>query len=289
VELRRKADLALAGIAAIWGFTFVVVKAALDDCSVVLFLALRFTLAAAVLTLLFARSMRWRSADALGGIVAGLCLMGGYMLQTWGLRLTTASKSGFLTGLYIVLVPLLAAAVYKVVPGWREWLGVLLAFTGMALLTLDGAALSINRGDALTIAGAVMFAIHILVLSYWAKTGEIRALTVAQLGSGAMLCWIAIPFAEPPFVHWTPRLVGALLTTGLIATAFVFVIQTWAQKHTTPSRTALLLSLEPVFAAVAAVAAAGERLTPRAIAGSLLILAGILRVEMKPAPVRPDL
>lgn len=279
---RSRADLVLALIAAIWGATFVIVKAALEDASVLLFLALRFTVAAAALALMFRRHLAWGRATLTGGALAGLFLIAGYILQTEGLRFTTASKSGFLTGLYIVLVPLLAAIVYKTVPGWREWLGVGLAAGGMALMTLDGPSLRMGYGDALTVLAAAAFAAHILLLGRIAKDGSTAGLSLAQIATGAIVCWLAIPALEQPRVQWTPRLLGALLVTGVIATAFVFAAQTWAQKHTTATRTALMFALEPVFAAITGVLVAGEKFTGRVALGAALILAGILRVEMKP-------
>jgi drug/metabolite transporter (DMT)-like permease len=282
MTLRTRADLVLALIAAIWGSTFVIVKGALEDASVLLFLALRFTLAAAALALLFRQRLEWGRSTVFGGAFAGLFLIAGYILQTEGLRSTTASKSGFLTGLYIVLVPLLSAAVYRIVPEWREVLGVGIAAVGMALLTLDGPSLRIEYGDALTVLAAVAFAAHILLLGRIAKDGSTATLSLAQIVTGAAVCWMAIPMLEQPRIQWTPRLIVALLITGVIATAFVFAAQTWAQKHTTPTRTALLFALEPVFAAVTGILVAGERFTGRAALGALLILAGILRVEMKP-------
>jgi drug/metabolite transporter (DMT)-like permease len=282
MTLRTRADLVLALIAAIWGSTFVIVKGALEDASVLLFLALRFTLATAALALMFRRRLDFGRSTAFGGAVAGVCLIAGYILQTEGLRFTTASKSGFLTGLYIVLVPLLSAIVYRNVPEWREWLGVGLAVGGMALMTLDGPSLRMGYGDALTLLAAAAFAVHILLLGRIAKDGSTAGLSLAQIGTGAIVCWLAIPLLEQPRIQWTPRLTGALLATGIIATAFVFAAQTWAQKHTTPSRTALLFALEPVFAAITGVLVAGERSTGRVVLGGLLILAGILRVEMKP-------
>lgn len=282
MTLRTRADLVLALIAAIWGSTFVIVKSALEDASVLVFLALRFTLAAAALALLARRHLEWGRATLTGGSLAGVFLIAGYILQTEGLRFTTASKSGFLTGLYIVLVPLLSAAVYRSVPGWREWLGVGLAMGGMALMTLDGPSLRMGYGDGLTVLAAAAFAAHILWLGRIAKDGSTAGLSLTQIATGAIVCWLAIPFLEQPRVAWTPRLIGALLATGVIATAFVFAAQTWAQKHTTPTRTALLFALEPVFAAITGVLAAGEPFTGRVAGGAALILAGILRVEMKP-------
>lgn len=282
MTLQARADLTLAVIAAIWGSTFVMVKGALEDSSVLLFLALRFSIGAVALILMFYRRIEITRQGVRSGILAGLFLILGYILQTAGLRHTTASKSGFLTGLYIVLVPLLGAIVYKNVPGWREWLGVGLAAAGMALMTLNGARLEIGRGDALTIACAFAFAAHILVLGHWSKQSSTELLSVLQITTGAVVCWICLPVLETPFIRWTPQLLIALAVTGLVATALVFAAQTWAQRHTTATRTALIFSLEPVFAAITAYLMAGERFTMQSLAGALLILTGILRVELKP-------
>jgi drug/metabolite transporter (DMT)-like permease len=286
---RTRADLVLTLIAAIWGSTFVIVKGALEDASVLLFLALRFTLGTAALAFVFRRNLEWGRATVVGGALAGLFFIAGYIFQTEGLRFTTASKSGFLTGLYIVLVPLLSALVYRIVPGWREWLGVGMAAGGMTLMTLDGSSLRMGYGDALTLVAAVAFAAHILMLGRIAKDGSTATLSLTQVAAGAVVCWLAIPLLEPPRIVWTPRVITALLITGVIATAFVLAAQTWAQKHTTPTRTALLFALEPVFAAITAFLFAGERFTARAAVGAALILAGILRVEMKPARRTSDL
>lgn len=286
---QARADLTLAVIAAIWGSTFIVVKGAIEDCSVVLFLALRFSIATIALLLIFFRKLKFDRRGVAGGVLAGVFLIAGYLLQTAGLLSTSASKSGFLTGIYIVLVPLLSAFVYKIVPGWREWLGVGLAAAGMALMTLDGQRLEIGQGDALTIAGAVTFAAHILVLGHWSKRSSTELLSVVQIAAGAVVCWILLPVVETPAVNWTPRLLIALAITGLVATALVFAAQTWAQSHTTATRTALIFSLEPVFAAITGYLAAGERFTVQAFVGALLILTGILRVELKPASGSRDL
>lgn len=289
MSTQARADLTLAVIAAIWGSTFVIVKGAIEDCSVMLFLALRFSIATAALFLIFFRRLKIDRRGIAGGVLAGVFLIAGYILQTAGLLWTTASKSGFLTGIYIVLVPLFSAFVYKNVPSWREWLGVGLAAAGMALITLDGQQMEIGQGDALTIASAVTFAAHILVLGHWSKQSSTELLSVAQIATGAVVCWILLPVIEIPAVKWTPRLLIALAITGLVATALVFAAQTWAQRHTTATRTALIFSLEPVFAAITGYLLAGERFTAQAFAGAVLILMGILRVELKPAAENHDL
>lgn len=289
MSYQRRADLTIAIIAAIWGTTFVLVKGALEDCSVILFLALRFTTAAIALILMFGRRVQFDRRQIAGGIFTGVLLIAGYILQTAGLRSVTASESGFLTSFYIVLVPLFSAVVYKNVPGWREWLGVVLAIIGISLMTLDTFQVNASYGALLTLFGAVAFAMHILVLGYWSKRTSTELLSIMQITTGALICWTVLPFAETPSVQWTPRLLLVLGFTGVVATALVFAAQTWAQKHTTSTRTALIFSLEPVFAAITGYLVGGERFTAQAAVGALLILTGILRAELKPSPAHHNL
>lgn len=281
ISRSRAADLALVLNTFIWGSTFVVVKQALADCSVLLFLALRFSIAGIALAVIFLPGIKFSRRDLRGGLLAGLFLIGGYILQTAGLLWTTASKSGFLTGLNVVLVPLLSAAVYKSVPGWREWTGAILALAGMALMTLENLQFAMNRGDALTLACAVAFAFHPLVIAHFAG-GSTKVLSLVQIASGAILAWALVPLLEQPFIRWTPELIGALAVTGLLATALVFTLQTWAQQYTTATRVALIFAMEPVIAAATGVAVAGDRLAAHAWFGAALILAAILLVELKP-------
>lgn len=281
ISRSRAADLALVLNTVIWGSTFVVVKQALADCSVLLFLALRFSIAGIALAVIFLPGIKFSRRDLRGGLLAGLFLIGGYILQTAGLLWTTASKSGFLTGLNVVLVPLLSAAVYKSVPGWREWTGAILALAGMALMTLENLQFAMNRGDALTLACAVAFAFHPLVIAHFAG-GSTKVLSLVQIASGAILAWALVPLLEQPFIRWTPELIGALAVTGLLATALVFTLQTWAQQYTTATRVALIFAMEPVIAAATGVAVAGDRLAAHAWFGAALILAAILLVELKP-------
>jgi len=290
--LQRRAEAALVSNTIIWGATFVVVKQALHDVSPVLFLALRFTLATAVLVVLFRgswsnpRNPRWSLA---GGALAGTFLFSGYAFQTIGLQYTTAPKSAFLTGLTAVMTPLLAAAVYRNRPRAMEIGGVLLATCGMALMTLPalpGAALSMNRGDLLTVCCAACYSAHILVLSRYSATASFELLSTAQIGISALLAWSLFRGMETPHIRWTPGVWAAILITGIFATALAFTFQAWAQRYTTSTRTALIFMLEPVFAWITSYLLTGETLSGRAAAGAGLILTGILAVELKPSSAR---
>jgi drug/metabolite transporter (DMT)-like permease len=283
---RWQSELALAAICLVWGATFVLVKEALADVSTLLFLSLRFGLALAALAVIFAIRRGWRAAlnrgPVLGGILAGCCLFGGYFLQTEGLKYTTPGKSGFLTGLYIVLVPVLSAAMLRRPPQKTEVFGVLMASAGMALMTLSGDSLRINLGDALTLGCAFLYAIHILLLAHYSTRMTVERLTLLQIATCAVLATAAFPFFETAYLRPSATVWVAVAVTGLLATALAFTLMTWAQRFTAPTRAAVIFSLEPVFALGTSLAVGAEEVGSRALAGAGCILAGILVVELKP-------
>jgi drug/metabolite transporter (DMT)-like permease len=284
----RKAEAALVWNTVIWGATFVLVKAALHDVSPILFLALRFSLATAALAALFAaRRLAWDWRTAGAGALAGVFLFAGYLGQTLGLRLTSAPKSAFITGLMSVMAPLVAALVYRSRPRILEVAGIVVATAGLGLLTLDGGGGPANPGDLLTLLGAAGFATHIVVLGHFSERMGFELLSVAQVGSAAVLSLSLFWWAEAPRVAWRPAVLGAILITGLLATALAFTLQAWAQRSTTSTRTGLIYMLEPVFAWITSYLLVGEGLTGRAAAGAVLILGGVLMVEMKPLRPRP--
>jgi drug/metabolite transporter (DMT)-like permease len=289
VPARWRAESALALVALVWGTTFVVVKQAITGISTVYFLAIRFWLASLFLSLIFFVPLRriglYETARGIaGGAIAGVFLWLGYMLQTFGLKYTTAGKSGFLTGLYIALVPLVGAAVYRRWPQRSELLGIVLAVIGMVILTLPGFNLRnehINRGDLLTIGCAAAFAFHLLTLGFMSRRARYEAVALGQILCAAVLSTVSL-LVEPPAATWNRQIVFALLLTSLFATALAFALQTWGQRYTTATRTAVIFALEPVFALVTAVLFGGEALTWPAICGGGVILGGILVVELKP-------
>ncbi len=289
VVSRWRADLALAFVALVWGVTFVIVKRALADISTLYFLALRFTLASACLLIMFIAAFRRTGAKAVwrglgGGAIAGVFLCAGYVLQTFGLRYTTAGKSGFLTGFYIVLVPVIGVAVFRRRPQLAEILGILIATAGIALLTVPSVrgGIHINKGDLLTIGCAVAYSFHLLLLGYYSQREAFEPVALGQIACTALLCAMALPL-DPPKAVWSHSVILAIILTAVFATAFAFTIQTWGQARTTANRTALIFALEPVFALAAAVLVGGETLTGPGIAGSAFVLCGILAVELKPA------
>ena len=227
------------------------------------------------------------------GALIGAFLFSGYVLQTQGLRFTTAPRSAFITGLASVMVPLLGALVYKTRPQVSEVVGVLVATAGLGLMTLPGAIGSavpgyapayvmIARGDLLTLAGALAFAAHIVALGHFSERMSFQFLSMMQVGSAAVLALALCGWAEQPYAEWRPTVVCVILITGFLATALAFTIQAWAQQFTTSTRTALIYMLEPVFAWMTSYVLAGENLTGRAAVGAVLILGGVMLVETKP-------
>jgi len=292
VTRQRAAEAALVWNTVIWGATFVLVKAALGHVSTLLFLALRFSLATLALLVVFHRNRsltfaaqktgpgRWQSVFA-GGLT-GSFLFSGYLFQTLGLRLTTAPKSAFITGLSSVMVPLLAALVYRNRPQVSELAGLVVATAGMGLMTLEGSIGSIGKGDLLTFFCAIGFAAHIVTLGHFSEHVSFALLSIGQVGASALWSLSLTWWLEKPLLEWQPTLVYAILVTGLLATALAFTLQAWAQQYTTSTRTALIYMLEPVFAWLTSYFFVGEGLSARATAGAALILGGVILVELKP-------
>jgi drug/metabolite transporter (DMT)-like permease len=282
--------------AAIWGSTFVVVKDALADISPLLFNLLRMIIATVVLAAIYHRDLRRLERKYFaGGALVGLCLAAGYSFQTAGLARTTPAKSAFITGLIVVMVPLLCSVpalrpASMRAPSPAVFAGAAMAFAGILLLTTPPhtpwATLlaSINTGDLLTLLCALGFALHVLALAHISPRMPLGALAVLQLAFCTLIMGAALPLFEHPWLHLSPRLVTALLVTGVLATAVAFTVQSWAQQRLTATRTALILALEPVFAFLTSYFFFGERLSARASAGALLILGGIAFTELLPQP-----
>ncbi len=285
----RVAETLLVWNTVVWGATFVLVKSALAGISPLYFLALRFTLATAALLPLLrgpGKGARdWKSMSA--GVLIGSLLFAGYLTQTLGLRLTSAPKSAFITGLASVLVPVLAAVVYRTRPQVSEVAGLAVATLGMALMTLQGSLGSISRGDLLTLLCAFSFAAHIVTLGHYSGRLSFQMLSVTQVATAAAWSWSLLWWMEKPRVEWRPWVVCAILVTGLLATALAFTIQAWAQRYATSTRTALIYMLEPVMAWLTSYFLSGEGLSGRAAAGAGLILGGVVLVEVKPWTPRP--
>ena len=287
-----KAHILLVLVSFAWGATFVLVKNALALISPLVFNSLRMTVAAIALAVLFHRALKGITRQAvLGGFIVGVFLYLGYAFQTTGLRLTTPSKSAFITGLYVVFVPLIVALSGRRIPNRWTLAGVASAFVGLYLMSIptgEGFSLaSINRGDLLTLACAVSFALHIFTIGRVTRRCGYELLSILQVTTAALLMALTIP-AETPRITWSTQVAFVILFTSLICTAAAFSIQSWAQQFTPPTHTALIFALEPVFAALASYVLVGERLGPRGTIGAILILGGILISELKGSSLEPS-
>lgn len=277
---RWQADLTLVFITVIWGSTFVMVKNALDDVQPMTFVAWRFWIATLVLVFLFRQQARTISrAEWRAGMLIGLFLAMGYIFQTIGLQYTTSAKAGFITGLNIVLVPIFSAMLLRQAPGRWAMMGVVLATVGLALLSLN-ADLTLQRGDAWVMACAVAFALHIVSISHFTARHSAISLAIVQIATVALAATLAAFVFEQPRVRLPLDTWGAIAFTGVVATALVFSLQTYVQRFTTATHTALIFSLEPVFAALFGWWWAGEVLGLREVVGSTLILGGMLVAEL---------
>lgn len=285
---RLQADLALALCSLIWGATFVVVKDALAFSSVFVFNALRFSLAAFVLGLVYWRALRALTrSEAIAGALIGFFLFGGYALQTTALRFTTPSKAAFITGSGVVLVPVLLAIFWRRRLSRWVWAGALAALFGLYYLTVPATGLEgLNVGDLFALGCAVMFALHIIFVGHYSPRYSVAALSFLQIAATALLTSLFLPVLaaagwETPRLEWNASLVAGILITALGATALCFSLQVWAQQYATPSHTAILISLEPVFAALTSVIVAAEHLSLRVLAGGALVFVGIVLAELK--------
>jgi drug/metabolite transporter (DMT)-like permease len=287
LSTRTKAEVFLVVVTAIWGCTFVVVKGALADASPLPFLAVRFMLAGLLLLAILGRG-QVDGGTILPGSILGLFLFAGYLFQTWGLVYTTPSKSAFLTGFSVILVP-----VIMMLSGFRmgsaTLVGGVLGLFGIYLLVAPSGMAAVNRGDLLTLAGALSFAVHIVLVGHYTKKFSFLHLVPVQVLVVGLLSLGALPFAPDQSLHLTGRLVGAILVTAVLATGVAFSVQNWAQQYTPAAHTALIFALEPVFAALSSRLVIGEHFGGRVLLGSGLILAGMVISEIwggsLPSPV----
>ena len=267
--------LALVAVTAVWGVTFVQVKDAVAIYPVLPFLAVHFGIASAVLAPAAPRLRGLGRPGALAAAWAGALLGLGYVLQTFGLQRTSVSSTGFITGMYVVLTPLIALALFRFRVGAAVWVGVALATLGLALLA--GIHAGSPAGDLLVLAAAAVFSLQIVLMERYAPLYDPFAFTLVEmLIAFAGLAVIAIPNAAVPR-GWTVW--GALIVTGVFASALGFLVQTWAQRRTSATRTALVFTLEPVWAALFGFTLAGDRLGAAGWAGCALIMAGIVLAE----------
>jgi len=252
------AQIGLLVVAIIWGLTFILIKAALNDAPPFSFAALRFGLATLITILIVNKNIiTLTKNEIIGGILCGFFLFLGYAFQNFGLMNTTATKSAFITSISVLIVPLLLFAMNIQKVKLRIWVAVLLATLGLYLLILPGGG--INFGDVITFGCAISFALHIIFQDYYLKK-EIRLLPFfcIQLASVTLISFIHAQLFEPETIIWSTRLINAIIITGIFATLIAFFTMIWAQKILNPSETAIIFAMEPVAAAFFAMVFAGE-------------------------------
>lgn len=275
------ATVALLAVTAVWGSTFVLIKDLLARMAVVDFLAVRYAIGAAVALAVFA-GPTWRLGRTqwLRGLLLGVIYGLGQLLQTWGLDLIAPSVSGFATGMYVIFTPLLATLLFRQRMAPVVWAAVAMATAGLGLLTLHG--VSVGLGVWLTLAAAVLYALQILGLSRWSRPGDALGLSAVQMLAIAVVCGAATvphgPALPPDAGAWL-----AVLYMALVAGALAMILQTWAQAHLSATRSAIMMTGEPLFAAAFAVAFGSDLLSWRMLAGGGLIVAAMVLVEWKPS------
>ena len=282
-------------IAFIWGSTFVLVKEALNDASPLVLNSARMVVAAVLLAVFYRKKITVLTRPALtAGILVGIFLYAGYAFQTSGLKLTTPSKSAFLTGTSSVLVPLLLVAIWRVrIHLWRV-AGIVLALAGLFLMTVPGGSAgvadfaNVNLGDLLTVGCAICFTFHVIFVGRASQRFPFEQVAFLQVATAAILMTVSTPLLEHPYFRATPTVIAAILITGILCTAVAFSVQSWAQQFTPATHTALIFTTEPVFAWLTSFIYLHERLGFRAGAGALLILGGVLVSELLGHVEKPD-
>ncbi|MET0510293.1 MAG: DMT family transporter [Thermoleophilaceae bacterium] len=287
--LRRTSEAALIAIAAVWGVTFVMVQDAIAFLPTMAFLAYRFIPAALIVAVIFWRPLRrlpaagWRA-----GLVMGFFLAGGYIFQTLGLEQTTASNTGFITGLFVVLTPVLGAIFLRDRVPALVWIAAGVSMVGLWLLSGAGGEFEL-RGDGLVLLCAFSLAAHILATARAVVHYDVGALLAVQLGVVGLTCLVIGALAGQLEKPEGATVWSALIVTSLVATALGFFVQSFAQQHAPPARTALILSSEPAFAGLFGWLLNDERLTATGWLGAGLIMAAIVSIEIAPRfrPPRP--
>ena len=275
-RLAALADASLFGVAVLWGFNFVAIKYVVDRMDPTLFLLLRYWVAFFMLAVIMPRSLRGTTRrDWFYGSLLGFFYFTALVVQSYGLQLTTPGKSGFITGMNVAMVPFIYWAVTRRSPGGYQILGALVAAVGLGVLSLRG-DLTMGLGDSVTLISALFYAMHIAATGFWAPQVRPATLAITQILASAVLCTILAPFVTDFTLDLDWRLWGIIVWMALSGTIVAFLVQSWAQRHTTSTHAGVLLSLEAVFAVLFGVIFGFDSVTWRLLAGGVLILAGIL-------------
>jgi drug/metabolite transporter (DMT)-like permease len=277
---RTRAELALLSITIIWGSTFATTKMLLSEIHPFTYVSLRFGLASILFALLFWSRIKnggWKPVA--GGMVLGLLLFTGFSLQTVGLLYTTASKSAFITGLLVIMTPILQIVIERKPPRAGNIVGIAVVTVGLYLLTSPEGS-ELNKGDLLTLGCAFCFALYVVLLDVFSKDLRPEGLTLVQFVVCALAGLVVAIGTEPLEIHLNIHFVAGILYLIIFATIVAIYVQTRFQKDTTPTRAAVIFSAEPVVAAVIAFFALNEVIGLQGVVGGGLIVAGVLISEL---------
>ncbi|MCR2044325.1 DMT family transporter [Anaerosalibacter massiliensis] len=275
------ADLSLLLVAIIWGSSFVVIKNALDYINPVYILVLRFALSSVLMAFVFWKRFRKiNKEDIKAGAIIGFFLFLAFLTQTIGLKYTTVSKQAFITASYVVIVPFFYWGITKKKPDIYEFVAAILCLIGIGLLSLEE-GLSINLGDGLTMVCAVFFALHIISIEYFAKDHDPIILTIVQFAVAAILSFIVVLIFNIKLGSFGKEVGFSILYVAVVSTLIAFGIQNVAQKYTSSTHTAIILSMESVFGSIFSVLLLGDKLTVKLFLGCLIVLLSILTAETK--------
>jgi len=275
------ADLSLSFIAIIWGSTFIIVKQSVENTPVFSFLFMRFALAGMLLILINAPKLKVIDKGVLAdGAMLGMALFLAYAFQTFALTFASASITAFITGLFVVFVPILSSVFLRKLPRQEAIVGVIFATIGLAFITLQGKFL-LSFGEFLALVCAFFIAIHIILTDKLSRRNDFGLLTMVQVSMVALFSLIFSLFLDPRIipVQFNNQLIFSLIINGIFATAIAFVIQTGMQKHTTPTKAAIIFIMEPVSSTFFSYWIGGELLTVKQYVGTSFILLAMVFTE----------
>lgn len=275
-----KADLSLILVTVVWGSSFPIMSIALKSISPYSFIALRYILAAIIIGVISIKKLKnCNRIMVKSGVLIGLALGIGSILQAVGLVYTSSSKSGFITGLNVVMVPLFLAFLYKKFPDFKTIIGIVISVAGLGLMSISG-DLGLNKGDFLTLLSAVCFAVQIILVDKYTENTDIAILTFVELLTVGIISLVPAVFVDGLKMDLNTFSFGSILFTAIFCTVFAYGLQNTAQMYTTPTHAAIIFLAEPVFSAIFSIFI-GDKLTGKALLGCLLILLGMIVINLQ--------
>lgn len=275
------ADMSLILVAIIWGSGFIIIKNALDYMNPIYLMVLRFTLSSVLMAIIFWKKFKnINTEDLKAGIIIGIFLFLAFLFQTVGLQYTTVSKQAFITASNVVMVPFILWFIIKKTPDIYEIAAAILCFVGIGILSLEG-GLVIGLGDGLTLICAVFFALHIISIGYYSKKHDPILLTIIQFGVAAVFSFLVAFVLKVEFTPITKEIATTMFFLAVVSTILAFGIQNVAQKYTTSTHAAIILSLGSVFGSLFSVWLLSERFTFKLFMGCIIIFIAIITAETK--------